>query len=94
MRPVVVQKAGVADERAFDGSPFIRVLGFEVGADRHRREEKYQEEIQKDLLRARELGQTCQISLPAACQALLLSWYRGLTSAGPWSSVHYGMAES
>ena len=46
MGPMVGQKARVGDERALDGGPFVGVLGLEVGADQHRREEEHQEEIQ------------------------------------------------
>ena len=73
MGPVVGEKARVGNEGAFNGGPFVGVLGFEVGADQHHREEKHQEEIQQDLLRARELGKTGQFSLPAACKVLLWS---------------------
>src|ERR1035438_8296291 len=82
MRPVVGEKARVGNEGAFDGGPLVGVLGSEIGADQHRREEKYQEEIQQDLLRARELGKACQISLPAANQALLCELVAGLEVRG------------
>src|ERR1039458_8554515 len=63
MGPMVGQKARVGDERAFDGGPFVGVLGLEVGADQHSREEKHQEEIQQDLLRPREFGKRGQFGL-------------------------------
>src|SRR5664279_5516940 len=85
MRPVVGQKACVANKRAFDGGPFVGVLGFEVGADQHRREEEYEEEIQQDLLRARELGKRGHFSSPAAFGGAAMR-------TEPRSNVHYGTA--
>src|ERR1039458_8511151 len=85
MGPMVGQKARVGDERAFDGGPFVGVLGLEVGADQRRREEKHQEEIQQDLLRPRELGKRGQFSLTCRVGAAAMG-------TQPGSIVHYGMA--
>ena len=85
MRPVVGQEARVGDKRAFDGGPFVGVLGLEVGTDQHRREEKHQEEIQQDLLRPREFGKRGQFSLTCRVGAAAMG-------IQPRSNVHYGMA--
>src|ERR1035437_8874748 len=100
MRPVVGQKARVGDKRAFDGGPFVGVLGLEVGADQHRREEKHQEEIEQDLLRPREFGKRGQFSLPAGLApprwdpaAFNRSLWHGGNEGGAGWGVRMGLAE-